>query len=173
MKDYWLAKLISSVDEVDSRKRLQKSIYLLQRADCPLQCDYLLHYYGPYSFELAGLIDQLHAAEIIKEAPEPLGTSVIRYRSKITEKGKQVLNRFEKSPEGQQFEGAIAPFIPQFKKLNQQDAWVLELAATVAYYFDGSWKDAQTQTARFKRIRIRDNKLLLAVRLAKGFAGTQ
>ena len=173
MKDYWLAKLISSVGEVDSRKRLQKSIYLLQRSGCPLKCDYLLHYYGPYSFELAGLIDQLDAAEIIEEAPEQLSTNVIRYRSEITEKGKRVLNSFEESPDGQKLQAAITPFIPRFKKLNQEDAWVLELGATVAYYFDGSWKDAQTQTARFKRIKIKDNKLLLAVKLAKGFVSAQ
>ena len=81
MKDYWLAKLISSVEVVDSRKRLQKAIYLLQLAGCPLKCDYLLHYYGPYSFELAGLINQLDGANIIEETPEQLSTGVIKYKS--------------------------------------------------------------------------------------------
>jgi uncharacterized protein YwgA len=57
MNDYWLAKLIASVEEVDSRKRLQKSIYLLQfLKGFPLKLDYFLHFYGPYSWELADLI---------------------------------------------------------------------------------------------------------------------
>jgi len=67
MRDYWLAKLISSVTEVDSRKRLQKSIYLLQRAGCPLHFSYILHYYGPYSFDLAGLIEQLKGSGVVAE----------------------------------------------------------------------------------------------------------
>ncbi len=65
MRDYWLAKLISSITEVDSRKRLQKSIYLLQRAGCPLRFSYILHYYGPYSFDLAGLIEQLKGSSVV------------------------------------------------------------------------------------------------------------
>ena len=96
MKDYWLAKLISSVTEVDSRKRLQKSIYLLQQAGCPLQCDYILHYYGPYSFELAALIDQLDGAKIIEETPEATGYGS-RYESRITEKGRKILHSIEET----------------------------------------------------------------------------
>ena len=67
MRDYWLAKLISSVTEMDSRKRLLKLIYLLQRAGCPLHFNYILHYYGPYSFDLAGLIEQFKRSSVIIE----------------------------------------------------------------------------------------------------------
>lgn len=173
MKDYWLAKLISSVQEVDSRKRLQKSVFLLQLKRCPLKCDYLLHYYGPYSFELAGLMDQLDGADIIEETPEPRCAGVIRYRSKITNKGTRVLNSFEKTERGREVQRQIKPFIPRFQKLNDEDLWVLELAATVAYFYDGNWQDAQAQTATFKRIRINDTKLLTAIKLAKEFVSTR
>ncbi|MHC4500796.1 MAG: hypothetical protein ACYS21_16990, partial [Planctomycetota bacterium] len=128
---------------------------------------------GPYSFELAGLIDQLDGARIIEETPEQLGTSVIRYRSKITKKGKRVLNSFEKTKRARDLRDAVAPFIPQFQELNQKDPGVLELAATAAYFYDGNWQNARTQTAKFKRIQIRDNKLLQAVKLAKGFVSAQ
>jgi uncharacterized protein YwgA len=173
MKDYWLAKLISSVDEVDSRKRLQKSIYLLQLAGCPLQCDYLLHYYGPYSFELAALIDQLDGAGIIKETQEQLAPGVTRYRSSIEPKGKQVLSSFEQTETGRQIHHEIQPFIQQFKELNQQDVPSLELAATAAYFYDGNWEEAKNKAATFKAIHQNDDRLLQAIRLAKGFAGTQ
>jgi len=133
MKDYWLAKLVSSVGEVDSRKRLQKAIYLLQLHGSPLACDYILHYYGPYSFELASLIDQLNSAGIIEETPEPLAPGVVRYRSAVTEPGKKALNKFEQSDRGRQLHADIVPFITQFKDLNGKDPWVLELAATVAF----------------------------------------
>jgi len=166
MKDYWLAKLISSVTEVDSRKRLQKSIYLLQRAGCPLQFSYILHYYGPYSFELAGLIDQLKGADIIDESPEQTGFGGVRYRSKISQKGKSVLANFEKSETGKDVYGQIEPFISCFLELNEEDPWVLELAATVAYFNDGNWTEAQKQTATFKKLSPNDKNLKKAFAIA-------
>jgi len=169
MKDYWLAKLIGSVTKVDSRKRLQKSIYLLQRAGCPLSLSYILHYYGPYSFELAGLIDQLKGADIIDESPEQTGFGGVRYKSKISKKGKRVLENFQKSKTGKEVYGQIQPFIPIFEKLNQKDLWVLELAATVAYFYEDRWTEAQKQTATFKKIPPDNSDLKRAVKLAKKF----
>jgi uncharacterized protein YwgA len=169
MKDYWLAKLISSVDAVDSRKRLQKSIYLLQLSGSPLACDYILHYYGPYSFELASLIDQLNGARIIEETPEPLAPGMVRYRSVVTEGGKKALDKFESTNKGRQLCGEIAPYIERFKDLNRQDPWVLELAATVAFYHEGDWGEAQKQTAAFKKVRQNDKELRQAVELARRF----
>lgn len=169
MKDYWLAKLICSVERVDSRKRLQKSVYLLQRAGCPLKCDYLLHYYGPYSFELAGLIDQLEGANIIQETEEQLGTGVLRYKSVITEKGRNVLDSFEKTKTGEEARRQIEPFIERFKDLTGVNPWVLELGATVGYYYEGNWEDARAQTAEFKKIRKNDRQLSEATELAKKF----
>lgn len=170
MKDYWLAKLIASVPEVDSRKRLQKSIYLLQRAGCPLQCEYILHYYGPYSFELAGLIDQLKGADVIKETPEPLAAGVVRYKSAITSKGSNVLESFEKTEGGKKGREQIKPFLSEFKPLAGEDPWVLELAATVRFYYDGDWEDAKACTATLKGIHNKNSKQLLeATELARKY----
>jgi uncharacterized protein YwgA len=169
MKDYWLSKLIGSVPQVDSRKRLQKSIYLLQLAGCPLKCEYILHYYGPYSFELATLIDQLRGAQIIEEIEDFTGFGNVRYRSKITETGKRVLGNFEKTPTGKKVHRQIRPFISQFEQLSHEDPWVLELAATVAYCREDSWEDAKARAATFKRIRKDDPKLVQATGLAKEF----
>jgi uncharacterized protein YwgA len=168
MKDYWLAKLISSVEEVDSRKRLQKSIYLLQLAGCPLQCDYLLHYYGPYSFELAGLIDQLDGADIIEEKPEPTAYGE-RYKSVITRKGKDVLASFERTKAGVKARKVLRSFVPRFQGLNKENGWVLELAATIAYFHEDNWTKARIQAAKFKRVRSDDSNLRKALELAKGF----
>ncbi|MEJ2703204.1 MAG: hypothetical protein P8Z79_12250 [Sedimentisphaerales bacterium] len=172
MKDYWLAKLIASVDHVDSRKRLQKSIYLLQRSDCPLKCDYLLHYYGPYSFELAGLMDQLCGAKVVEETPEQLGAGTIRYKSAITERGQRTLASFERTERGQKVLRQITPFIEKFKTLAVKNAWVLELGATVGYYYEGDWQDARTRAATFKKISKNDRRLLEATKLAQAFVGT-
>lgn len=174
MKDYWLAKLISSVSEVDSRKRLQKAIYLLQFCKgFPLKFDYLLHYYGPYSFELASLIDQLDSAEIIKEFPETTAFGSIRYKSRITDKGNCVLKNFQKSEAGKKAYRQISAFIPLFEKLNKKNLRVLELAATAAYYHKATWKDAQARTATFKKIAIDNSELKNAVKLARIFKTPQ
>jgi len=164
MRDYWLAKLISSVKEVDSRKRLQKSIYLLQQADCPLRFSYILHYYGPYSFELASLIDQLDSVEIIKETRE--GSA---YKSRITTLGKKVIKNFEKTEAGAKAKEAVKSFIPKFVELNKQDQWQLELAATIAYFKEDDWAEAEKQTATFKRAALNDINLKRAVELARSF----
>lgn len=169
MKDYWLAKLIASVEKVDSRKRLQKSVYLLQRAGCPLKCEYILHYYGPYSFELAGLIDQLGGAKIIEEKPEQLGTGVVRYTSVITDKGRKVLGSFEKTKGGNEAREQIDPFVDSFASLAGKNLWVLELGATVRYYYEGDWKKARSQAAAFKKIQENDQQLSEATDLAKKF----
>jgi len=174
MKDYWLAKLIASVGEINSRKRLQKSVYLLQRAGCPLQCDYILHYYGPYSFEVAGLIDQLDRAGIIEEKPAQLREGVIRYTSAITEKGREVLASFEASTKGDEVCKQIEPFVSRFGQLVGEDLWVLELAATVGYYYDGNWEQARMGAAAFKGIRNRnDDKVSQAADLAKKYVQGQ
>jgi uncharacterized protein YwgA len=169
VKDYWLAKLISSVEVVDSRKRLQKSIYLLQLAGCPLQCDYLLHYYGPYSFELAALIDQLDGSTIIQETLEQLALGVVRYRSAITNRGKKILSSFEKTDKGNQLAKSVAPFVRGFQELNREDLWVLELAATAAYYHQGDWQTAQKKTAAFKKVSASDINLKRAIKLARSY----
>jgi len=174
MKDYWLAKLIGSVGEVDSRKRLQKSIYLLQqRTGCPLRLSYILHYYGPYSFELAGLIDQLKGADIIDETADVLSPSVVRYKSKISKKGRRVLVNFQKSKTGTEVYGQIKPFISYFQDLNGEDLWPLELAATVAYFYEGSWPKAKTQTAKFKHLEEKDRTLKEATAIAGRFVTTR
>ena len=169
MKDYWLAKLISEVRKVDSRKRLQKSIYLLQFCkDFPLKFDYFLHYYGPYSFELASTIDQLNAADIIKEVPEPVSIGV-RYSSSIAPKGEKVLDSFEQTDAGQCALNKIKNFFNPFERLNKENPWVLELAATVAYFHENTWASAQAQTETFKKVRADDSNLKKAVKIAKAF----
>ena len=62
--------------------------------------------------------------------------------------------------------GQIQPFIPIFEKLNQKDLWVLELAATIAYFYEGNWAEAQKQTATFKKLSENDNNLKQAFALA-------
>lgn len=166
MKDYWLAKLISEVGEVDSRKRLQKAVYLLQVSGCPLQCDYILHYYGPYSFELAELINELDSVGVITEEEQPAGIGS-RYTSSIKQEGKEMLKEFGETETGTKLKRPLSKFISEFQELNKVDLRKLELAATTAFFYDDDWEVAQEETAKFKKVHVDDAKLKEAVELAK------
>lgn len=168
MKEYWLAKLIGSVKEVRSRKQLQKSVYLLRVAGCPLKCDYILHYYGPYSFELAELTTRLKGAGVIEETRIDRGNGC-QYSCKLSPAGETLLRNFEKTDEGKKAYTAIEKFIGRFKDLNSKKLLLLELAATVAFLFQGDWEIAKKQTAAFKKISPSDSSLSQAADLAKEF----
>jgi uncharacterized protein YwgA len=169
MKEYWLAKLIGSVGEVKSRKQLQKSVYLLQVAGCPLKCDYVLHYYGPYSFELAELTARLKGAGVIEEKPVDVGFGR-QYSCNLDPTiGESLLRNFEKTGEGKKAYKDIEKFIERFKYLNSKKLWLLELAATVAFLFQGDWETAKKQTAAFKKIPFPEDNLSQATDLAKEF----
>ncbi len=68
MTKYQLARLIAWAGALDTRKRAQKIVYLLQAAGCPLDAEYRLHYYGPYSQDVAQLVDELVAQGMLEES---------------------------------------------------------------------------------------------------------
>src|SRR5215471_8027123 len=70
MTRYQLAKLVEWAGTFQSRKRMQKLVYLLQAAGCPLDVDYDLHHYGPYSQDLARLTDQMVRDGLLEERME-------------------------------------------------------------------------------------------------------
>ncbi len=172
MKEYWLAKLIESVGTINSRKRLQKIFYLLQfKKDFPLKLDYILHYYGPYSFELASLLDQLRLSKILNETSPDTCVLGASYNYTITSEGTQILKSFEASNDGQIASEQIQPFVNSFKSLAKQDVWLLELAATTAYFYQGAhdWPKAQKLTGSFKKISASEKILGQAVSLAQQY----
>ena len=67
MDNYQLAKLVQWAGTLHTRKRLQKVVYLLQSRNCPLEADFFLHHYGPYSNEVARLTDALVKNELLVE----------------------------------------------------------------------------------------------------------
>lgn len=171
MNIYALAKLIESVKEVDSRKRLQKSLFLLQAAGCDLDAEYFLHFYGPYSREVANATDELEQAGAIHEEQHPTQWGV-QYSYSITDHGRGLLVNHEKTAEGIEAKKAIASYIERFKTLNEVPLWTLELAATIAFYkvksnFD--WDTAKAKTGEFKQVQLDGSVLSEAEDLAKSF----
>ncbi len=173
MKAYALAKLIAESEGVDARKRLQKCVFLLQKHGCNMDAIYFMHYYGPYSSDVAETTDVLTQSGLLDEEPSvyPWGE---QYAYTINEeKGRSLLQEFEGTEEGQSEKERIERFVEDFKSLCDEPLWTLELAATMAFYKteeDCEWDEAKEKTSQFKRVELRESVLEEAECIAKRFA---
>ncbi len=63
-----LVQLVSELGVIDGRKKLQKIVHLLkEKGHAEFDHKFILHYFGPFSRELAALLDFLRRAEVVKE----------------------------------------------------------------------------------------------------------
>ncbi len=159
-----LAKLIEwAPGELESRKRLQKVVYLLQAAGCPLDVEYALHHYGPYSRDVAELTDEMCHAGLLEErtSPNTLGGRTFSYH--LPEPTRAQLRSMDPPVDLAQYEGLAKRLLaePNLKKL--------EFAATVAYFHrqGGSWEDARRSAAEFKKQDAQGRTMLEAEQLAR------
>jgi len=169
MNKYALAKLVESVDSVDARKRLQKCVFLLQTAGCKLDAKFRLHYYGPYSRDVAQATDLLAHSGVFDEESHRHDWGE-RYSYKITDHGRELVSNHEATQEGAQDKEAVAPYLELFGKLNSLALWPLELAATIAFFYRQkglSWEEAKKNTAQFKNVGLGEQVLVEAEELAR------
>ena len=96
MNRYQLAKIVDWAGLLRSRKRMQKVVYLLQVAGCPLQADYILHHYGPYSQEVARLTDEMVRSALLDETSEAT-TVGEQYAYRLPEATRKKLEDAERS----------------------------------------------------------------------------
>ncbi len=171
MNTYTLARLIAAVDRVDSRKRLQKCIFLIQEKGCDLGAEYFLHFYGPYSRDLAGATDELEQAGVLDEEDRG-GAWGEQYSYSISEAGKALLEKYEKTSEGKDAKEKMEPYFGIFQKLCGLDLRLLELVATIAYYSNRTGverKVAVAKTAEFKQEDPESEVLVAAAECAEDF----
>lgn len=172
MKDYAkyaLAKFIDVAGGVDARKRLQKCIYLIQTAGCDLGAKYRLHFYGPYSWDVAEATNELTSARLLKERSKRTQRGE-QYSYRVTAACQKLLREYEASAEGRKALKHIEPFFNLFRELREVDLWKLELAATIAYYRADEgrdWPEGREQTAGFKQIALDARILAQAEELAR------
>ena len=96
MNRYQLAKIIDWAGTLRSRKRMQKLIFLLQAAGCPLDADYDFHKYGPYSQDVARLTDELTREGLLEE--EVVGHPFVEHYSYfLPQKTKPQMTEYEES----------------------------------------------------------------------------
>ena len=152
MTKYQLAKLILMAGGLESRKRVQKTAFLLQAAGCPLGLDFRLHYYGPYSADLAEMLDQTTAAGILGETTRqtPVGT---QYDYSFNEAFRDSLETFETTRDGQRAKRSMEEYGPLLETLRRTPPRVLELASTIALFQKAGheWDVAVAKAADFKK----------------------
>jgi HD superfamily phosphohydrolase/uncharacterized protein YwgA len=147
MSRYQLAKIVDWAGTLHSRKRLQKLVYLLQAAGCPLEAEYALHHYGPYSQDVAQLTDEMVRLNWLDEAAESNSFGV-QYSYQLPETTRQKLDEYERGPRGQEWPALMASFQERAKSLINADLKELEIAATLAYFHahHGDWSLAAEKT---------------------------
>jgi len=98
------------------RKRLQKTVMLLRRLGAPLDYDYSMHFYGPYSEGVQADVGLLMKLGIVDETLDE-GSSC--YELKADDVALSEADRSE-----------IEPYQKAIDKMSKADAVLLELAAT-------------------------------------------
>jgi uncharacterized protein YwgA len=167
MDRYQLTKLVEWADHLKSRKRMQKVVYLLQCAGAPLEADYELHYYGPYSFDVAQLTNELVQIGVLVEDTDATGSGK-QYNYRIAPERLPTIRNYEETPAGIDAHREILPFEALAKRLFDKSIAELEYAATIAYFYNlrGDWDDSLTKACRFKNLApesvVAQNALVLA-----------
>ncbi|WP_100009835.1 YwgA family protein [Lentibacillus sediminis] len=121
-----LMQFFSVANEVTGRKKLQKMIYILQRANVPFEEKYQFHFYGPYSEELTLRVEELSNLGFIDEVKEDK-SNYFQYRYAITPAGQEFL---------EQFAIQMPDISERVETLNCQSSRFLELVATMMYFGD-------------------------------------
>ena len=121
-----LMGVVHTADKINGRKKLQKMVYLLQKAGLDFNKTFRYHYYGPYSTELQLEIDALVDMSLLTES-----------RNGYTY-GYSIAGENDAHAGGYGFSKRISSLIDY---LNGVPAQVLELASTLAYLGERGYGD--------------------------------
>jgi uncharacterized protein YwgA len=168
MTRYQLAKLVQWAGTLQTRKRLQKVAYLLQAAGCPLETEFGLHHFGPYSADVAERADEMTNLGLLKE--QCVGNFAGKqYNYTLAPETQAQLAEMEETPQGQACAQEFAPYEELARKLLATDVRDLEVAATISYFRQQghTWSEAVSRTCNFKGLKPQDCLVQRAESLAR------
>lgn len=170
MTRYQLAKLVEWAGILHSRKRLQKVVFLLQAAGCPVDAEYILHRYGPYSQEVARLSDEMVQVGLLKESSEQNSVGV-QYSYALTENAAKEIAELDRAPKGKKLASQLTLYENQAKKLLSTDVGLLEIASTMVYFRKqgNSWAESVEKTCEFKKLAKSSGAVAKGEELARQF----
>src|SRR5437879_386912 len=109
MTRYQLAKLVQWAGTLRTRKKLQKVVYLLKQAGCPLDDAFGLHHFGPYSSDVAERADEMTNIGLLHE--ERIGNLAgQQYNYTLTKDALSHLTALEATPQGKALALEVAPY---------------------------------------------------------------
>jgi uncharacterized protein YwgA len=169
MTRFQLAKLVQWAGTLRSRERLQKVVSMLQAAGCPLEAEYRLHHFGPYSDEVAHLTDEMVQVELLEEEEQSNAMIGNTYNYRLSEKAEKSLAQFETSPEGKRQAAALKAYEPKARRLLDADLKELEYAATIVFFRQRKlgWSKAIENARVFKKLAKNSSALHHAESLAR------
>jgi uncharacterized protein YwgA len=152
---------------IQGRKRLQKVVFFLQAAGCPLGSRFTLHHYGPYSRDVADTCDEMVAMGLLKEEVAANVTGAQQYSYHLTEGAKNLLATTTAQETARA--AAVAPFRELGARLLREDLWKLELGSTILFFYEQTpdWDDALRRACEFKRVPTDVPATIAALRLAQ------
>jgi uncharacterized protein len=150
---YQLGKLVQWAGKLNTRKKMQKVAYLLKVAGCPIEAEFRLHHFGPYSSDVAQTTDVLVRLEMLKE--ERSGNMAGRqFNYELSAEAEKSLIAYESSPEGRKELESMEPFRKLANSLLKEEVRLLEIASTLVYFRteDTDWPSAVQKTCEFKSL---------------------
>lgn len=121
--------LLKKVEAIETRKKFQKIVHILQVMGAPFPESYDFHHYGAYSAELRSELDAFKAEDLIIE-PEVLG-QFPSFTVKPTPKLFDLLDKVKITEE--------AEWLTWAKELNQKSPRNLEGISTLLYLHQRLW----------------------------------
>lgn len=151
MERYQLAKVVDWAGTVDARKRLQKVVYILKVLRCPLDAEYILHRYGPYSEDVARLTDEMVQTDLLVEKAKANPTGQ-QFSYCLSERARAGLAEFQAGARGRSLLQGLEPFESKARRLFQADLKELEYASTILFFREKGheWPGAVEEMCRFK-----------------------
>lgn len=150
---YQLGKLVQWAGRLNTRKKMQKVTYLLKVAGCPIEANFRLHHFGPYSSDVAQATDVLVRMGLLTE--QCVGNMAGRqFNYELSPESLQSLASYEQTEAGRQELAGMERFHATATRLLQDDVRLLEVASTIAYFhleYD-DWRIAEQKTCEFKSL---------------------
>jgi uncharacterized protein YwgA len=138
-----VARLILELGKVKGRKRLQKIVHLLQSSGFrTFRQRFVLHYFGPYSRQLAAQLDFLRAAGLVEETETDGEYSYQPPADRDNAAVRRLLGTPEETPAWGEFAG----------RLNDAETPFLEAASTLVYLSRAGFRGAALRD-EFSRVK--------------------
>lgn len=168
---FYLLRLFQGVKEVVGRKRLQKLVFLLQNEGLPMGQTFIFHYYGPYSPSLAAEVEVLTQPPLALLEEESTSTSsgTVEYRYRLQDDGARLLKEFAENGDFSHEIAGTQRFVDRFAELAVVGPRTLELAATIVYWMQKGYPEAEAaeKTARLKQARPESSPFKRAMSIAR------